>query len=153
VIVFHQPGYGTLIKRVHRVLENGQAYDVRGTQIASTDSRNFGPVPQNQVTGKVIVSFRASNIAASCKGSNRHIQPEGTQPGLKADLLLLLTAIIWGFAFVAQRVGMSHMGPFTFNGIRFSLGALALIPFLVWQRRKAPNAPRFNLKPTGHPLP
>jgi drug/metabolite transporter (DMT)-like permease len=48
---------------------------------------------------------------------------------LKADLLLLLTAVIWGFAFVAQRVGMDHMGPFTFNGIRFSLGALALLPF------------------------
>jgi signal peptidase I len=58
VIVFRQPGYGTLIKRVRRVLENGGAYDVRGTQISSSDSRNFGPVPQNQVTGKVIVSFR-----------------------------------------------------------------------------------------------
>jgi len=58
VIIFHQHGYGTLIKRVRRVLANGQAYEVRGTQIASTDSRNFGPVPQNQVTGKVIVSFR-----------------------------------------------------------------------------------------------
>jgi drug/metabolite transporter (DMT)-like permease len=71
---------------------------------------------------------------------------------LKADLLLLLTATIWGFAFVAQRVGMSHMGPFTFNGIRFTLGALALIPFLVWQRRKAPNAPRFNLKAYWAPI-
>jgi len=35
---------------------------------------------------------------------------------LKADTLLLLTALIWGFAFVAQRVGMEYVGPFTFNG-------------------------------------
>jgi drug/metabolite transporter (DMT)-like permease len=49
---------------------------------------------------------------------------------LKADLLLLLTSIIWGFAFVAQRVGMEHVGPFIFNGIRFALGSLSLLPLL-----------------------
>ena len=49
---------------------------------------------------------------------------------LKSDLLLLLTAVIWGFAFVAQRAGMEHIGPFTFNGIRFALGSLSLIPLL-----------------------
>jgi len=65
---------------------------------------------------------------------------------LTADLLLLITAAIWGFAFVAQRVGMSHMGPFTFNGIRFSLGALSLVPFLIWGRKKPGQQPDFNLK-------
>ncbi|MDP3427258.1 MAG: DMT family transporter [Humidesulfovibrio sp.] len=50
----------------------------------------------------------------------------------KADVLLMLTAIIWGAAFVAQRLGMEHIGPFTFNGIRFALGALALQP-LIWR--------------------
>jgi drug/metabolite transporter (DMT)-like permease len=65
---------------------------------------------------------------------------------LKADLLLLITAAIWGFAFVAQRVGMDHMGPFTFNAIRFSLGALALIPFLIWGQRRGSFTPTFNLK-------
>jgi len=49
---------------------------------------------------------------------------------LKADLLLLLAAIIWGFAFVAQRAGMEHVGPFTFNGVRFALGSLSLVPLL-----------------------
>lgn len=44
------------------------------------------------------------------------------------DSLLVTTALIWGFAFVAQRVGMDHIGPFTYNGIRFLLGAGALIP-------------------------
>lgn len=49
---------------------------------------------------------------------------------LKSDLLLLLSATIWGFAFVAQRMGMDHVGPFTFNGIRFFLGAVVVIPFI-----------------------
>jgi drug/metabolite transporter (DMT)-like permease len=50
---------------------------------------------------------------------------------IKSDGLLLLTAVIWGFAFVAQRVGMEFVGPFTFNGIRFALGAIVLIPFVL----------------------
>lgn len=49
---------------------------------------------------------------------------------LTADLLLLLTAAIWGFAFVAQRVGMDYVGPFTYNGVRFALGSLSLVPLL-----------------------
>jgi drug/metabolite transporter (DMT)-like permease len=55
---------------------------------------------------------------------------------LKADLLLLITAAIWGFAFVAQRMGMDSMGPFTFNAIRFSLGALILLPLSLIQTRR-----------------
>lgn len=58
VIVLRQPGYGMIIKRVHRVLEDGQALDVRGTQVDSTDSRNFGPVPLSHVAGKVIWHIR-----------------------------------------------------------------------------------------------
>ena len=53
---------------------------------------------------------------------------------LKSDLLLLSSAIIWGFAFVAQRMGMDHVGPFTFNGIRFFLGAMILVPFIAGRR-------------------
>jgi drug/metabolite transporter (DMT)-like permease len=49
---------------------------------------------------------------------------------LTADLLLLLTAAIWGFAFVAQRIGMDYVGPFTYNGVRFALGSLSLVPLL-----------------------
>jgi drug/metabolite transporter (DMT)-like permease len=54
---------------------------------------------------------------------------------LQSDLLLLLTAIIWGFAFVAQRAGMEHVGPFTFNGIRFALGSLSLLPLLYFRKQ------------------
>ncbi|KAB1439108.1 DMT family transporter [Pseudodesulfovibrio senegalensis] len=49
---------------------------------------------------------------------------------VRADILLFLTAAIWGLAFVAQRVGMDHVGPLTFNGVRFALGALALLPLI-----------------------
>lgn len=58
---------------------------------------------------------------------------------LQANLLLLLAAMIWGFAFVAQRVGMDYLGPYSFNGIRFALGALSLIPLLLFfkSRQKA----------------
>jgi drug/metabolite transporter (DMT)-like permease len=52
---------------------------------------------------------------------------------LRADLLLLLTACIWGFAFVAQRIGMEYIGPFAFNGIRFLLGSFALVPVLFFR--------------------
>jgi drug/metabolite transporter (DMT)-like permease len=65
---------------------------------------------------------------------------------LKADLLLLLTAAIWGFAFVAQRVGMDHMGPFTFNGIRFSLGAVSLMPLLFWRQRRLGASQKFRVR-------
>jgi len=53
----------------------------------------------------------------------------------KADFLLFLTAMIWGAAFVAQRMGMDHVGPFLFNGIRFGLGCISLWP-LIWLREK-----------------
>ncbi len=45
----------------------------------------------------------------------------------RSDILLLITSAIWGFAFVAQRAGMNYIGPFLFNGIRFLLGAFALL--------------------------
>ncbi len=52
------------------------------------------------------------------------------------DSLLLLTAVIWGFAFVAQRAGMELVGPFTYNGVRFALGVLSLLPVLLYARRR-----------------
>ena len=55
---------------------------------------------------------------------------------LKANLLLLITAAIWGFAFVAQKKGMDYVGPFTFNTARFFVGVLSLLPVL-WFFRKA----------------
>jgi drug/metabolite transporter (DMT)-like permease len=56
---------------------------------------------------------------------------------LKANLLLLLVAAIWGLAFVAQRLGMDHLGPFGFNAARFLLGALSLLPLTLLFRARA----------------
>ena len=50
---------------------------------------------------------------------------------LKNGGMLLLTAFIWGTAFVAQSVGMDYLGPFSFNGIRCLIGAVALLP-CIW---------------------
>ena len=56
---------------------------------------------------------------------------------IKSTVLLFLTAIIWGFAFVAQRVGADYVGTFTFNGIRFLLGSFSLIPvILIFEREE-----------------
>lgn len=50
---------------------------------------------------------------------------------LASDAILLMVALIWGFGFVAQRVGMDHVGPYTFNGLRFLLGGCCLIPLVL----------------------
>lgn len=51
---------------------------------------------------------------------------------LKGNLLLMLTALIWGCAFVAQSVSMDYIGPFTFQSVRSLLGAAVLVPvFLI----------------------
>ena len=49
---------------------------------------------------------------------------------LKGNLILMLTAVIWGVSFVSQRVGMEYIKPNTFNGIRTMIGVLILIPFI-----------------------
>ena len=66
----------------------------------------------------------------------------------RADALLLLTATIWGLAFVAQRVGMDYVGPYTFNGVRFALGSLSLVPLLIWRQGRESKQP-----PQGSPCP
>lgn len=63
---------------------------------------------------------------------------------LKANLVLLLVAAIWGLAFVAQRMGMEHLGPFGFNAARFGLGALSLIPLTLLFRPRPEQASPFR---------
>lgn len=62
---------------------------------------------------------------------------------IKSTSLLFLTAIIWGFAFVAQRVGADYVGAFTFNGVRFLLGACSLIPVILVFEREEFNEKKF----------
>lgn len=51
---------------------------------------------------------------------------------LTGNIALFLTALIWGLGFVAQRAGMEFIGPFTFNAVRSFLGALSLVPLILW---------------------
>ncbi len=66
---------------------------------------------------------------------------------LKNATMLMLAAFIWGTAFVAQSVGMDHLGPFTFNGVRNFIGAAALLP-CIWflDRLNAKEQPADRLK-------
>ena len=59
---------------------------------------------------------------------------------LRGSLLLLLGAVIWGAAFVAQRIGMDSIGPFYFNGIRMLLAALTVMPVIAWRDGKLRKA-------------
>lgn len=59
---------------------------------------------------------------------------------IRSSLILLTTAAIWGLAFVAQRMGMEYLGPFTFNGVRFALGSFSLVP-LIWFFKHYPQGP------------
>lgn len=54
------------------------------------------------------------------------------------SLILILTAMIWGAAFVAQSAGMDYVGPFTFNCVRSLIGALVLVPLILVLDRKNP---------------
>lgn len=49
---------------------------------------------------------------------------------LLASCLLTVTAVIWGFAFVAQVLGSQYLAPFSFNGIRFVIGSVSLVPVI-----------------------
>jgi len=56
---------------------------------------------------------------------------------LRADALLLFTAMIWGSAFIAQKIGSESMQPFAFVAVRFLLSALMLLPFALYEKARA----------------
>ncbi|MDD3168282.1 MAG: DMT family transporter [Eubacteriales bacterium] len=62
---------------------------------------------------------------------------------LRGNMMLFLAALIWGVSFVAQKAGMEYVGPFTFNGIRFLIGSLVLVPIILIisriQKKKTPD--------------
>ena len=64
-----------------------------------------------------------------------------------ADGLLLVTAMIWGFAFAAQRSGMRDMGPFAYSAARFALGTLSLLPLLAFRKGRRPASRRPRSRP------
>lgn len=56
--------------------------------------------------------------------------------GVPGEVSLLLAAVIWGGAFVAQSLGGDSLGPLSFNASRSLIGALALVPVILWNDRK-----------------
>lgn len=58
---------------------------------------------------------------------------------VRNSLILLLTALIWGVAFVAQSVGMDYVGPFTFNAVRFLIGGIVLLPCITLLKKINPS--------------
>lgn len=58
---------------------------------------------------------------------------------MRSDILMLITAILWGAAFVAQKNGVEHIGPFLFSGIRFAIGAIAVFPLLLFYKGENNN--------------
>ena len=55
---------------------------------------------------------------------------------LRGSLLLLLGAVIWGAAFAAQRMGMDHVAPFTFTGVRMLLAGIVMVPVAALSEKK-----------------
>ena len=55
---------------------------------------------------------------------------------IRNSLILFLTAVIWGVAFVAQSVGMDYVGPFTFICVRSLIGGIVLIPCIAFLNRR-----------------
>lgn len=72
---------------------------------------------------------------------------------VRANLLLLLTAMIWGVAFVAQDVASDSLEPFIFNGLRMGLAGLALLPLVLWMERKAAREGTADVENTGGAYP
>lgn len=60
----------------------------------------------------------------------------------KYNALLLLGAFVWGLAFVAQSEAMKYTGPFIFNGIRFALGSLTILPAVLISSKKSGETER-----------
>ena len=71
---------------------------------------------------------------------------------LRGSLMLLLASMVWGFAFVAQRIGMDSMQPLSFNGIRTLLAGICLLPVVAVSDRRNPTQPHLTRALRKHQL-
>ncbi len=102
------------------------------------DERGAGIIPVRTDRGNPGAGEPGWGRAADCTEGLKNVN----QKALRGSLLLLLGSVIWGAAFVAQRVGMDHMGPFTFSGIRMLLAWLVMLPvtaFFESRNKKTPG--------------
>ncbi len=67
---------------------------------------------------------------------------------LKGSIMLLIAALIWGTAFVAQSEGMEYVEPFTYGGIRTIIGGIVLLPLVVFMRKSRSFSPENKPKPS-----
>ncbi len=67
---------------------------------------------------------------------------------LNANLLLLVTALVWGSTFTVQQLAMAHIGPVFYTGARFLLGALVVLPFAWMQGRRLARETGWSLSRT-----
>lgn len=72
---------------------------------------------------------------------------------LKGTIFLLIGSMIWGSAFVAQNVGMDYVGPYTFNGLRFLIGTLTLLPVIIVTDLIKKKSPMLFRKPPSSFVP
>ena len=84
---------------------------------------------------------RAKIDGSSCSEGKTGKEVQKRSTSLMGSGILLLTAFIWGMAFVAQSTGMDHVEPFTMNCSRSILGGLTLLPVILWQRLRARRLP------------
>lgn len=61
---------------------------------------------------------------------------------VKGFIFLVVTAVVWGFAFVAQTAGSDYVGSFLFNAIRFALGTVSLLPVIALFEKHADDPAR-----------
>ena len=90
----------------------------------------------HEMTGQPEAAHGSRPGATESRGGTQGSADSHGRP-LVSESLLLLASAIWGFAFVAQRVAMDHVGPFTFNAVRFALGSLPMLPLIALARRRS----------------
>ncbi|ALL63739.1 Permease of the drug/metabolite transporter (DMT) superfamily [Paraburkholderia caribensis MBA4] len=87
-----------------------------------------------------VVSSKQKARETICPVRNFRLKT-ATRQHLRANLLMLVAAMIWGSAFVAQRLSLDSIGPFLFTGLRFLLGAfVVLIVWSIARRRRGKQA-------------
>lgn len=69
---------------------------------------------------------------------------ENTKRAIPGSVLLLIAAMIWGAAFVAQSLGADSVKPFTFNASRSLVGAMAIVPVFLFMDRRDPERKNRN---------
>ena len=132
-----------------KILRNFTPQDDKGVYYRSTSPSLIHPINPHAFAAELSRSdifpiYRPKGLEESIRLCYNKLMKK-----LKGPLLLLLAAFIWGCAFVAQKVGMDYVEPYTFNAVRTILGGLALLVFILIRdgARHKPLWPFFD-KPT-----